>query len=162
MSEKISLVGLNKAAVLAALYNASKPQGMGFMHYNPAPMTVEQAQEILDQSPDKYFDYLAGRVMKTNLSGDELDTWGYDRDNGEGAAAAAIQELQMTGDTNSPAIEATHHVNTIASAEDVTQHLGDTARTENYNGMPVVHLGLDDVAPILGPAVEKAMRQRRA
>ena len=38
MSEKISLVGLSKAAVLAALYNASKPQGMGFLQFNPKPM----------------------------------------------------------------------------------------------------------------------------
>ena len=30
MTEKISLVGLDKAEVLAALYNASRPLGMGF------------------------------------------------------------------------------------------------------------------------------------
>lgn len=42
MSE-ISLVNVDKAAYLAALYNASQPQGMGFMHYDPTPMTREQA-----------------------------------------------------------------------------------------------------------------------
>lgn len=47
MSDKISLAGLDKAAVLAALYNASRPQGMGFMHYDPTPMTVKEASKIL-------------------------------------------------------------------------------------------------------------------
>jgi len=79
MSEKISLVGLSKAAVLAALYNASKPQGMGFLQFNPKPMNEEKASELLKQAT--YFDYLNGRGMKIDLSGDELDVWGYDRDN---------------------------------------------------------------------------------
>ncbi|GAG30986.1 unnamed protein product, partial [marine sediment metagenome] len=47
------------------------------------------AQEILDQG-HTYFDYLKGRVMKINLSSDELRTALYDRDNGEGAAAQAL------------------------------------------------------------------------
>src|SRR4030042_6086600 len=92
MSDMISLVGLNKAAVLAALYNASKPQGMGFLHYNPAPMTVEEAEALL--SEHSYFDYLGGRAIKVDLSGDYLDTWGYDRDNGQGAAKRAIDAMR--------------------------------------------------------------------
>ncbi len=43
----ISINGLDKAAVLAALYNASRPQGMGFMHYDPKPMEVEEARTLL-------------------------------------------------------------------------------------------------------------------
>ena len=30
----IDLIGLDKAAVLAALYNASRPLGMGFVQYD--------------------------------------------------------------------------------------------------------------------------------
>ena len=71
--------------MLAALYNASKPQGMGFVHYDPKPMTRQEAEALLEQGT--YFDYLKGRVMKVKLSGDELNEWGYDRDNGQGAAA---------------------------------------------------------------------------
>ena len=55
MSE-ISLIGLDKAAVLAALYNASKPVGMGFARYDPTPMTLEEARALLER--DTYFDYL--------------------------------------------------------------------------------------------------------
>ncbi|MBI4157817.1 hypothetical protein HY502_03135 [Candidatus Woesebacteria bacterium] len=114
---QIDLKGLNKAAVLAALYNASKPQGRGFMHYDPTPMTVEQAEELLNQGT--YFDYLMGRVMKVDLGGDSLDTWGYDRDNGEGAAQRAIVSLQATSDPDSAEIRHTHSVNTVRSAQRV-------------------------------------------
>jgi len=87
----ISLVGLDKADVLAALYNASRPLGMGFIQYDSAPMTRDEAAKFLAQ--DTYFDYLKGRVMKVDLSGDELDPWGYDRDNGPGAALRAIGNI---------------------------------------------------------------------
>ena len=53
---KIEILGKEKGAVLAALYNNSKPQGMGFMEYDPTPMTVEEAQELLKKTT--YFDYL--------------------------------------------------------------------------------------------------------
>ena len=90
----ISIKGLNKAAVLAALYNASKPQGAGFLGYDSRPMTEQEAQQILEANPHKYFYYLNGRVMKIGLDKDEVDTWGYDRDNGELAAKKAIEALE--------------------------------------------------------------------
>jgi len=92
MTDKISLEGLDKGAVLAALYNASKPQGMGFMHYDPVPMTAEEATELLKEHT--YFDYLRGRVMKVGLGSEELDPWRYDRDNGQGAALRAIEAMK--------------------------------------------------------------------
>jgi len=93
MSKTISIKG-RKAAALAALYNRSKPLGMGHLHYKPEPMTEEEAQKLIDDggSGRIYFDYLHGRVMKVDLSGDELDPWLYDRDNGVGAAERAIEE----------------------------------------------------------------------
>jgi hypothetical protein len=42
------------------------------------------------------FDYLHGRVMKVDLSGDSFDPWLYDRDNGEGAASRAIAKMRPT------------------------------------------------------------------
>ena len=53
----MNIQGLDKAAVLAALYNRARPQGMGFLHYDPKPMTVEEAQKII-WGGDGYFDYL--------------------------------------------------------------------------------------------------------
>ncbi|MCX3059604.1 hypothetical protein [Streptomyces beihaiensis] len=91
----VNIAGLDRAAVLAALYNASKPQGLGFLDPRSiAPMTAQRAAEVLAEAgQDPYFDYLQGRVMKIRLS-DELDPRLYDRDNGDGACAAAIDGLR--------------------------------------------------------------------
>jgi len=83
---------LNKADVLAALYNSAKLQGLGFLHYDSIPMSSENAQDILD-SGCTYFDYLKGRVMKVDLSKDEVRTHLYNRDNGDMAAENALQPL---------------------------------------------------------------------
>ena len=97
MSETISLEGLDKAEVLAALYNASKPLGMGFMHYDSSQMTKEEAQECIEKF-GPYFDYLKGRVMKIDLSSDDLQVGLYDRDNGQGAAKRVVDLLRETGE----------------------------------------------------------------
>lgn len=91
-TQPIDISKLDKAEVLAALYNNSRQQGMGLL--NPRgrePLTKEQAAELLKQTT--YFDYLAGRVMKVELKDDILDPWLYDRDNGIGAAARALKPL---------------------------------------------------------------------
>jgi hypothetical protein len=157
---KILLAGLNKADVLAALYNASKPQGMGFMHYDPNPMTREEAEGLLKQTT--YFDYLKGRVMKVDLAGDELDTSGYDRDNGQGAAERVIAELRQTGEVNSLSIQAMHRVNTLKAAEYVKASLGEESRVEKSGRVATFYLGLSDIAGQLGPAVDKAIKKHRA
>lgn len=95
----ISIKGLAKADVLAALYNASRPQGMGFLSFEARPMTREEAQALLDAGPPHpkggvFFDYVKGRILKVLIGGDSLDPWLYDRDNGPGAAAQAIAALQ--------------------------------------------------------------------
>lgn len=91
----VSIDGKNKADVLAALYNRAKPQGMGFLHYDPTPMTREVAEEFLSAPNESlYFDYLKGRVMKVDLRSDtEFSERLYDRDNGQGAAQAAIDSI---------------------------------------------------------------------
>jgi hypothetical protein len=87
----LSIKGIEKHKVLMALYNNSKPLGMGMMHYTPEDMTESEAKEILTKRFS--FDYLKGRVMKVDLSEDEFDPWLYDRDNGEGAAEKALSGL---------------------------------------------------------------------
>lgn len=88
---KISIAGMDKAAVLVALYNAAKPLGLGWLHYDSTPMPIESARKLL-KSGQTYFDYVGGRVMKVDLSGDEFDSRLYDRDNGEGAAENALKK----------------------------------------------------------------------
>lgn len=92
----IDIKGLDKAELLAALYNNSKPLGMGFLQANANPMGKAEAQAILDRG-ETHFDYLNGRVMKIDLSSDTLETWGYDRDVGQGAAAKAVEQVRSGG-----------------------------------------------------------------
>ena len=89
----VSIDGLDKAKVLIALYGKAKPQGMGFLQFNPEPLTEEEAIRLLELTT--YFDYLKGRVMKVQLRDDKVfDSRLYDRDNGPGAAASAISFLR--------------------------------------------------------------------
>lgn len=87
----IDISKYNKVDVLIALYNAAKPQGSGFLHYDSAPMTKEEALSLLDERTS--FDYLKGRVMKVHIDGDMLDPCLYDRDNGNGATQKAINTI---------------------------------------------------------------------
>lgn len=87
--------GLDKAEILAALYNNSKQQGLGLLDINgQSDMSIAEAVELMAQH--QHFDYLRGRIMKVDLSGDELDTRWYNRDNGEGAAERVIDNLKET------------------------------------------------------------------
>jgi hypothetical protein len=87
----------NRALVLAALYNASRPQGLGWIPYAPKDMTEEEAQGFLKDCD--YFDYLKGRVMKIYMgkpgTAIELDFRLYDRDNGQGAGEQACKGLEI-------------------------------------------------------------------
>lgn len=87
----IDIRGLDKAEVLAALYNASHAQGMGFLHFTPERMTKEEAANLLKET--SYFDYVKGRILKISLQTDDLEERLYDRDNGSGAAYRALEEL---------------------------------------------------------------------
>lgn len=105
---EIDISGIDKAELLAALYNEARPLGLGYLHYDPTPMTREQALEIMEKGDDHaqmfssmvrgrgnlYFDYVKGRPLKVNLEGDTLSTHLYDRDQGEGAAARVVAELR--------------------------------------------------------------------
>jgi len=102
MSDSIDISGLKKADVLAALFNNSKQQGLGFLNSSgQTNIDSEEAQQIIDES-GLDFDYLRGRVMKINLEGDKLQIRLYDRDNGEGAAAIALAALVDSSHTKEP------------------------------------------------------------
>lgn len=94
--------GISDAVVLAALYNSARVQGMGILQARPGEMTPEQAEKLLktDANPDysgprreNYFDYLYGRVIKTDVSANPLHLDLYDRDNGRGAGEKAVLEF---------------------------------------------------------------------
>lgn len=110
----VNIRGLDRAAVLAALYNRSRPMGMGVFQARPGDMTLEQAREAMQIGDDHarafetaksrglwYFDYLYGRPLKINLTEDDLRVDLYDRDNGgPGSAARIIENLRLCGRHN--------------------------------------------------------------
>ena len=146
--------GLDKAQVLAALYNAARPQGMGFMQYDPTPMSVDEARGLLQRTAN--FDYLKGRVMKLNFNGDELVTIWYDRDNGEGSAEMVINSLRATSDVNNKLIQRIHEVGTQGAIQFVRQHMSDKGHASENGGQLSITLGYDDVARFLSPKVQEA------
>lgn len=85
---EIDISDIGRPAALAALYNASRPQGLGLLHYTPDRLTEEEAAAVLAGSA--YVDYLRGRVIKVSFASDTIRTHLYDRDNGPGAGATAI------------------------------------------------------------------------
>lgn len=100
----IDISSLSKAEVLVRLYNG----GHNDVNHGPVtgilqrmlpPMTLEKAQALIDQQlelqkgrekPRIYFDYVAAKALKVDLSGDKLDPRLYDRDCGPGAASRAL------------------------------------------------------------------------
>ena len=87
----IDIKSIDKAKLLAALYNASQVQGLGFLHATDTDLSLEEAQQLLTEST--YFDYLHGKVLKIDLAGDTLDPQLYDRDNGAGAALQVVNSV---------------------------------------------------------------------
>lgn len=101
----IDIAELDKAAILAALYNAAlplmQPEGQ------PTVMTVGHAEGFLkglSKLDNQYIDFLGGRSIqwRHDEGGDTLNTYFYDRDNGEGAAEKAIAHLRETGEVRIP------------------------------------------------------------
>ena len=92
----IDISKMSKAEVLMRLYNG----GFNDVNHGPfagalqrlvPPMTLEEATAIIEESGSNlYFDYVAGKALKVDLSSDTLDPRLYDRDNGRGAAARAL------------------------------------------------------------------------
>ncbi|RBO86833.1 hypothetical protein [Nocardia puris] len=93
----VDISGLAKADVLAAIYNASAPLGLGQLDAatGPAKMTSYQARPFLES--DKYFEYLYGRPLKLYLGlNGVFDPDGYDsRNGGPGTAQRVIERLRQ-------------------------------------------------------------------
>ena len=82
--------------VLAALYNASTPAGMGLLQYNPMPWTKEIASMYFDQfgkpNEDGTIDikWVMGRPLNCKFVGNLVYVAGYNNDNECGLAQKAI------------------------------------------------------------------------
>lgn len=104
---KIQLpLGIPRWLLFWELFNNSKQLGMGLLQTAGRPqMTLGEAYleyEIMSNRGERevYLDYYKGRLIKSlipTLEDDNIsvsfDTWGYDRDHGEGACARIIKGI---------------------------------------------------------------------
>lgn len=164
MSDLIDISGLDKAAVLAALFNASAPQGLGFLQSGRGPqtMTTAVAKGFIDQQGNLHFDYVLGRPLKCNLDGDEFDPWGYDRDNGgEGTAKKVIDRLRETSEVDSTESQEHHAALLIEKADQaMTMANTPTERIVHPNGISEVALGASDLGDLVEHAVDQELARK--
>lgn len=93
-SELVDISGLDKLEVVRALWTHSRP-ALFFADNKVDPPSFDKAQaERILASDRPYFDYLCGRVMKTNFSGSQLCPRLYNRDNGIGAMQKVVAALR--------------------------------------------------------------------
>ena len=148
---------MDAALVFAGLYNAARPQGMGFLQYDPMPMTVDGARQFVD----KPVDYCKGRVMKLRVASDgSVDgTYLYDRDNGQGCADLVMRVLETTGDPNHEIIQRLHAGGMDTAAAMATEFLNTKTTIEHYENATVVTLGVGDgLKDALKTAIDSARR----
>lgn len=171
MSNMVDISDLSKASVLAVLFNASAPAGMGFLQAANVPnvMTVEYAEELITHgngiTPDYggfqipgrdelAFDYLYGRPLKVNLTEDLFDPAGFDRNNGgAGTAQRLIDELRATDDIVTPATIESNAALTHLNAH-VAMEMANVPTV--FDGNVVTLGGAEDGAALVG-AVDKQM-----
>jgi hypothetical protein len=102
----VHVEGLDRASLLAALYNAAKPVGLGILATDNEPMTRDQAAALIESRRgfDRLldgalmFDCLKGRSIKVIIGRDVIDPTLYDRDNGPGACARVVLALRHAED----------------------------------------------------------------
>jgi hypothetical protein len=87
----IDIADINKVDLLYALWLRSTPASFFSFQGLPSPSFDRAAAE---KAVTDYIDYFQGRCIKMDLSGNTTDPRLYDRDMGEGAAAAIVAKLR--------------------------------------------------------------------
>jgi hypothetical protein len=102
----LSIRGLNKAELLAALYNNSKISGIGFYSQisiadEPGQETkLEEAQAHLDQvkkaTGGEKIEFFLGKIIKMDFAKETINPSEYDQANGKGTASKVILQLRKS------------------------------------------------------------------
>lgn len=76
----IDITGVDLVEFVKGVYANSRPQGMGYAHYTPGPLSDEKARSVLAAYPGSKnvalsMDYVGGRACKmvVRRSGDRLE-----------------------------------------------------------------------------------------
>lgn len=97
---------LNPVEAFTAIYNASRPFGLGMLAHIPGDISSEDAAEIVSGARmvgrSLYFDYINGRLMKVWIRLNQDGTMGHvdgflrDRNYGEGSTERALRAAEAT------------------------------------------------------------------
>lgn len=122
MSGPINVAGLDSARLLATLFNAASPQGLGFLQYTEKPMSIEEAEGHL--AAQRQFSYLEGRVLGIDLATSQLKPYHYDHYYGAGSTEQIVALVRRGEDVNSRQIVDLHTARRRAAAEETREGLG--------------------------------------
>ena len=89
---QVDITGINKITLLASLWSNSSPAG--FFKNMPEmapPFNLQAAQRDVERG---FIDYFCGRLIKMDLSGDTVDVFLYERDNGQGSVQQIVNNLK--------------------------------------------------------------------
>lgn len=92
-SVKVDVSGIDKVHLLRALWANSQVAAWCQVHDVYEDFDECAAKKQFAES-DGSFGYFCGRVIKCNLTGDSVNPWGYDRDNGQGAFQKVVTEIR--------------------------------------------------------------------
>ncbi|KAK2754575.1 hypothetical protein FQN54_006976 [Arachnomyces sp. PD_36] len=94
MGESVDIQGIPKGDLMQALWERSSVAAFfSANHITPPEFDLAKALEEFGRDNGR-LDYLQGRVIKSDLGGDFVNPWGYDRDNGDGAFAEVVRKLR--------------------------------------------------------------------
>lgn len=146
----IDVRGIDKAELLVALFTAANPPiGRGALNYSAYDtLTYDEATEILKgetfdtpySGQPMHVDYVKGRNLKIDLSGDEIDPTKYNAINGDLTAQRAIDDLGYKSPTGlMPSGRSTNNEDVIETSPDGTEWV-------SYSGASDLHYaGPDDL-----------------
>lgn len=96
---EIDIAGIDKADLLAALYNCTRSRHLGRLHDLGRELSRDEAAVALSSVPQGpiHFDYLMGRPIKVTFDGDRLlrpDLYDRDAPAGKGSCQRIVDELR--------------------------------------------------------------------
>ena len=60
----IDVTKIDKVEFVKKVYELSRPQGLGMLHYTPSPLSDEEAKSLIQENGEIHMDYVKGRSCK--------------------------------------------------------------------------------------------------
>ncbi|KAL3447596.1 hypothetical protein BJX65DRAFT_308006 [Aspergillus insuetus] len=131
----VSIKDLPKLDLLHALWQNSPPALFYEVRNIPPPSWDAEEAEEAALSHNWDVDYIVGRVIKADLSGDKVDPQLYDRGNGKGAFAEVVRKLREQRQAGEDGeAEACPESETIREQKQVGEDVEAEARPETEGG----------------------------